>query len=73
MVRKRPADKLAQVRDSKQVKRLALVAMFSDDELMEKLVLKGGNALGLIHNVNGRMSFDIDMSMEDEFSHEEFY
>ncbi len=68
MARKRPADKMAQVRDSKQVKRLALVAMFSDDEFMEKLVLKGGNALALIHNINGRMSFDIDMSMEGEFS-----
>lgn len=59
-----------QSRDPRRIKRLALVAMFSDDELMERLALKGGNALGLIHNVAGRMSFDIDISMEGEFNRE---
>ena len=38
--------------------------MFSDDKLMEKLVLKGGNALGLIHNIGGRSSMDIDLSID---------
>ena len=32
-----------------KIKRLAIVAMFSDDDLLERLVLKGGNALDLVH------------------------
>jgi hypothetical protein len=32
----------------------AIIAMFSDDELMEKLVLKGGNALDLIYRISPR-------------------
>ena len=31
-----------------RVKRLAVMAMFSDDELLDELVLKGGNAMALI-------------------------
>lgn len=31
-----------------QIKKLAVTAMFSDDELMDQLVLKGGNAMALI-------------------------
>lgn len=41
--------------------------MFSDDELMDILVLKGGNVLDLIYGVSVRSSIDIDMSMEKEF------
>jgi len=40
--------------------------MFSDDILLEKLVLKGGNALDLVHNVGGRTSMDIDLSIDGE-------
>lgn len=49
------------------IKKIALVAMFSDDDLMEKLVLKGGNAMALVHCVNSRASIDLDFSMEDDF------
>ena len=42
--------------------------MFSDDELMSRLVLKGGNALDLIHRVGARASVDIDLSMESDFA-----
>ncbi len=50
-----------------QLKRLTIVALFSEDELVHSLVLKGGNALSLAHDVSSRASFDLDFSMEGEF------
>ena len=41
--------------------------MFSDDKLMDKLVLKGGNALDIVHKLGTRTSFDIDLSMPGDF------
>ena len=32
-----------------QVKKLVIIAMFSDDDLMERLVLKGGNLLDIVY------------------------
>ena len=40
--------------------------MFADDELMDLLVLKGGNAMDLVHQVNARSSIDLDFSMNDD-------
>lgn len=48
------------------VKRLVVIAMFSDDRLMERLVLKGGNALDIIHKISVRASVDVDFSMADD-------
>ena len=45
--------------------------MFSDNILMERFVLKGGNALDLIHQVSVRASVDIDLSMDRDFTAEE--
>lgn len=50
-----------------QIKKYAIIAMFSDDDLMDMLVLKGGNVLDLIYGVSVRSSIDIDLSMENEF------
>jgi predicted nucleotidyltransferase component of viral defense system len=50
-----------------QIKRLAVVAMFSDDELMDMLVLKGGNALDIVYGVAPRASLDLDFSIPTEF------
>jgi hypothetical protein len=50
-----------------RIKRLAIVAVFSDDDLMERFVLKGGNALDLVLHVGTRASLDIDLSMENDF------
>jgi len=55
------------VESVERVKRLTLVALFSEDELVQTLVLKGGNALSLAHNVASRASFDLDFSMEGQF------
>lgn len=49
------------------VKRRALVAMFSDDELMGQLVLKGGNALDLVYGISTRGSVDLDFSIDGDF------
>jgi len=52
-----------------QIKRLTVAAMFSDDELMDELVLKGGNAMALIHKLTSRESVDLDFSMRHDFPH----
>jgi predicted nucleotidyltransferase component of viral defense system len=41
--------------------------MFSDDELLETLVLKGGNAMALVHRLSARASVDLDFSMSHDF------
>jgi predicted nucleotidyltransferase component of viral defense system len=51
-----------------EVRRRILIAMFSDDQLMDALVLKGGNALSLIYQIGERSSVDVDFSMSERFS-----
>jgi predicted nucleotidyltransferase component of viral defense system len=53
--------------DLKEIRRLVIIALFSDDELMEKLVLKGGNALDIVYGVGSRASLDIDLSIAQDF------
>jgi hypothetical protein len=53
-----------------KIKRIILIGLVSDDELMETLVLKGGNALSMIYGLNNRGSYDLDFSMEDDFNEE---
>lgn len=50
-----------------QVRRLTITALFSDDVLFEQLVLKGGNAISLVHGLGLRASFDLDFSLADDF------
>lgn len=45
---------------------IAVTAVASQDELFELLVLKGGNALQLVHKLGARASIDLDFSMEDD-------
>ena len=45
-----------------------IVALFSDDVLFNHLVLKGGNALNLVHGMGTRTSLDVDFSMDEDFS-----
>ncbi len=51
-----------------KIKSLAVQAMFSDDQLLEDLVLKGGNAMALIHRLSSRASVDLDFSLTHDFS-----
>jgi hypothetical protein len=54
--------------DFAQVRRLTIVALFSDDQLFEQIVLKGGNALNLIYGLSTRTSLDLDFSIEKDFA-----
>ena len=51
-----------------KIKRLVIVALVSDDELMETLVLKGSNAISIACGVGNRGSADIDFSMAGNFT-----
>ena len=53
-----------------KIKIWAIQAMFSDDELLEQLVLKGGNAMALVHQISARASTDLDFSLRQDFSGE---
>lgn len=53
--------------DLAEIRRLVIVAMFSDDILFEKLVLKGGNAISLVYRYGARGSLDVDFSIDGEF------
>lgn len=72
MVKKRRSQATQPPEDRlEKIKRLAVVALFSDDDLLEKLVLKGGNALDLAHRITTRASIDLDFSMEESFALDE--
>jgi hypothetical protein len=53
--------------DFQAVRRLAIRALVADDFLFEILVLKGGNAIALVHQYGNRTSLDIDFSLEQDF------
>ncbi len=53
--------------DLADIRRLVIVAMFSDDVLFNKLVLKGGNAISLVYSYGARGSLDVDFSIEGDF------
>ena len=53
--------------DFAEIRRLVIVSIFSDDELLDRLVLKGGNAINLIYGLGSRSSLDIDCSMDGDF------
>jgi hypothetical protein len=50
--------------DFLRIREVALSAIGSDDVLSKLLVLKGGNALAMIHKIGKRSSLDLDFSME---------
>lgn len=50
--------------DLVEIRRRLLTAVAADDLLVDLLVLKGGNALELIHRIGERASLDLDFSME---------
>ena len=48
------------------IKKLAIISMFSNDRMMDLLVLKGGNALDIVYRIADRSSVDLDFSIEGE-------
>lgn len=53
--------------DYREIRRIAITAIFSDDVLFERVVLKGGNALSLALHLGNRTSLDLDFSIEKDF------
>jgi len=53
--------------DLQAVRKIAITALFSDDVLFDKIVLKGGNALNLALEISDRTSLDLDFSIENDF------
>ena len=57
--------------DLERVRTTTIIAICSDDYLLDRLVLKGGNALRLLHGIGFRTSIDIDFSLESDFEDKE--
>lgn len=49
------------------IKKTTITSLFSDDDLFDLLVLKGGNAMDIVHKISSRSSVDIDFSAEINF------
>jgi predicted nucleotidyltransferase component of viral defense system len=49
------------------IRKYVVISMFSDDLLMERFVLKGGNAISMIYKISSRASIDIDLSIDGDF------
>lgn len=49
------------------IRKTIIVAIASDDVLMERLTLKGGNALDIVYRLGERSSLDVDFSMAHSF------
>jgi hypothetical protein len=54
--------------DFEQTRRRTITALFSDDKLLDLIVLKGGNAIRLVHRLSSRTSLDLDFSLERDFA-----
>jgi hypothetical protein len=54
--------------DLNEIRKMSIVAMFSDDTLFEQIVLKGGNAMSLVYGIGNRASLDLDFSIDGDFS-----
>ena len=52
--------------DHRTIRKRIVLAVASDDVLVRRLVLKGGNALELIYGIGNRASLDLDFSIEGD-------
>ena len=52
------------------IKKTTIISLFSDDDLLDLLVLKGGNAMDIVHKVSSRASVDIDLSVDKSFDYD---
>lgn len=50
-----------------KIKIIIAKSLASDDELLEMLILKGGNAISLGYGLSDRPSYDLDYSLEEDF------
>jgi len=49
-------------------RKMVLISLFSNDDLLEIFVVKGGSAIDLVYKIDSRASIDIDVSMENDFN-----
>ena len=54
--------------DLADIRSRVIVALFAQDQLLDQLVLKGGNAISLIYGYGSRSSLDIDCSIDGDFT-----
>ncbi len=50
------------------IRKIAVISLFSDDYLMDIFALKGGSAINIGYGLHYRESIDIDISMKEDFS-----
>jgi len=50
------------------IRKTAVISLFSDDYLMDIFALKGGGAINIVYGLHYRESIDIDISMKEDFS-----
>ena len=65
---RRKAQHDSDIQRADKLKRLTVVALVSDDDLLDRLVLKGGNAMGLTGEVSVRQSIDVDFSIDGDIA-----
>ena len=53
------------------LRREVILAIAADDYFWERLVLKGGNPLRIVHGIGARASLDVDYSIENDFENVE--
>lgn len=56
-----------------EIRKIGIIAMFSDDDLMEMIVLKGGSAISFFYSAYSRASTDLDFSLCDDFDKEKLH
>ena len=52
------------------IKKTTITSLFADDDLLDLLVLKGGNAMDLVLKVSSRASVDVDLSVDKNFDYD---
>lgn len=57
--------------DISELRKEIIIALFSDDDLLDILVFKGGNAIDLIYKLSSRASVDLDFSISNKFNEDE--
>lgn len=66
-----PVTRSGGLMDFEEIRRTVIVAAFSDSALGELLVVKGGNALRLVHGIGSRTSLDVDFSTPGDLDEKE--
>ncbi|RQO75569.1 hypothetical protein DBR43_09535 [Pedobacter sp. KBW06] len=50
-----------------QIKKITITSLVEEDDLMDILILKGGNAISMGYGLGNRASYDLDYSLEEDF------